>query len=84
MRLTINIDCTPEEARAFFGMPNVEPMNEMIVEEMTRRAKENLDTLADPERFMTQMMAMGGKGFEQFQTLMGAAMAGAGAAPKKK
>ena len=31
------------------------------------------------------MMAMGGKGFEQFQNLMGAAMAaGSGAPPKKK
>lgn len=81
MRLTINIDCTPEEARAFFGMPNVEPMNDMIISEMTRRAKENLDTLADPERFMTQMMTMGGKGLEQFQNLMGAAMTGGMGAP---
>lgn len=84
MRLTINVDCTPEEARAFFGMPNVAPLNEMIVEEMTKRARENLDTLADPERFFTQMMAMGGKSFEQFQSMMGAAMSGSGAGGGKK
>ena len=79
MRLTINIDCTPEEARAFLGMPGVTPLNDMLVEEMTRRAKENLDTLADPDRLMRQWMEMSGKGFEAFQGLMGAAMAGAGA-----
>jgi hypothetical protein len=84
MRLTIDVDCTPEEARLFFGMPNVTPLNEMIVEEMTKRARENIDTLADPERFFEQMMTMGGKGFEQFQHMMGAAMAGGGAAPGKK
>ncbi len=84
MRLKIDIDCTPEEARAFFGMPNVEPLNKMIVDEMMRRAKENLDTLADPERFFAQMMAMSGKGFEQFQNLMAAAMGGVAAGPKKK
>ena len=87
MKLTINIDCTPTEARAFFGMPDVEPLNKMIVEEMTRRAKENMDTLADPERFMDQWMTMSGKSMESFQNLMGAAMAGGmgGAAqPKKK
>lgn len=84
MRLTINIDCTPEEARAFFGMPDVEPLNDMIVAEMTRRAKENIDTLADPERFFAQMMNMGGKSFEQFQSMMGAAMGGAPAAAAKK
>lgn len=86
MKLTINIDCTPQEARTFFGMPNVEPMNDMIVEEMTRRAKDNMDTLADPERFMAQWMAMSGKGMEQFQNLMGAAMTGmtgSGGAKKK-
>lgn len=83
MRLTINVDCTPEEARAFFGMPDVSPMNELIVAEMTKRARENLDTLADPERFMAQMMAMGGKGLEQFQTMMEAAMGGSPGGAKK-
>ena len=88
MKLTINIDCTPVEARTFFGMPDVEPLNTMIIEEMTKRAKENMDTLADPERFMTQWMAMSGKGMEQFQNLMGAAMGGmtgaSGGGAKKK
>ena len=88
MKLTINFDCTPVEARTFFGMPDVEPLNTMIVEEMTKRAKENMDTLADPERFMTQWMAMSGKGMEQFQNLMGAAMGGmtgaSGGGAKKK
>lgn len=84
MRLTINVDMTPEEARTFFGMPDVAPLNEMIVSEMMARAKENMDTLADPERFVAQMIAMGGKGLEGFQALMGAAMSGAGVSTKKK
>lgn len=71
MKLNINIDCTPEEARAFFGMPDVSPLNKMVMDEMTRRAKDNIDTLADPERLMAQWMAMSGKGFEHFQNLMG-------------
>jgi len=81
MKFTVNIDCTPQEARSFFGMPDVEPLNKMIVDEMSRRAKENLDTLADPERLIAAWVNMGGKGIEQFQNLMGAAMSGAG---KKK
>lgn len=84
MKLTINIDCTPQEARTFFGMPDLEPMNEMIVQEMTKRAKENMDTLADPERFMAQWIAMSGKGIEGFQHLIGAAMGAAPAPAKKK
>ena len=84
MKMTINIDCTPAEARAFFGMPDVEPMNDMIVEEMTRRAKENLQSLADPERFMAQWMETSGKGMEQLQNLMGAAMSGGATGAQKK
>lgn len=80
MKLTVNIDCTPQEARTFFGMPDVEPLNKMIVDEMTKRAKENMDTLADPERMMAAWMNLGGKGFEGFQTMMAAAM---GADPSK-
>ena len=77
MKVTINIDVTPEEARAFFGMPNVEPLNKMVVDEMMKRAKNNMDTLADPERLVAAWVNMGGKGIEQFQNLMGAAMSSA-------
>ncbi len=87
MRLTINIDCTPQEARAFVGMPDIEPLNEMIVAEMTRRAKDQMDTLADPERMVAQWMEMSGKGMDALQGLFGAAMSGASGAaapPKKK
>ncbi|MBT8473817.1 MAG: hypothetical protein HKN14_11760 [Marinicaulis sp.] len=83
MKFTINIDCTPQEARTFFGMPDVEPMNQMVMGEMMKRAKDSMDTLADPERFVANMMAMGGKGMEQFQSMMGAAMAGGGKSGKK-
>lgn len=84
MRITVNIDCSPEEARAFLGMPDMSPLNAMIVSEMTRRAKDQMDTLADPERFVKQWVEMSGKGIDALQGLLGAAMAGAAAPPVKK
>ncbi|MEL6370731.1 MAG: DUF6489 family protein [Pseudomonadota bacterium] len=77
MKFTVNVECTPEEARAFLGMPDVTPLNDMIVTEMTSRAKTQLDTLADPERLVKQWVEVGGKGIEAFQGLFGAAMSGA-------
>lgn len=74
MKLTIDIDCTPQEARAFLGLPDVEALNALIVEEMTDRAKANMDTLADPEKFLSQAMTMGGKSMEAMQAMMLAAM----------
>ena len=84
MQFTINIDCTPQEARAFFGMPDVEPLNDMVVDEMTRRAKDNMDTLADPERLVAQWMQMSGKGVEAFKGIFGAAASAATGSTTKK
>ena len=76
MKFSIDIECSPEEARQFFGMPNVEPINEMIMAEMMKRAAGSMDTLADPEKFVANMMSMGGKSVDAFQSMMSAAMAG--------
>jgi len=78
MKVTIDIECTPQEARTFFGMPDVEAFNAMVMSEMERRAKDNLETLADPEKFFAQWSTMSGKGLEQFRALMAAAMSGSG------
>ncbi len=76
MKLTLDIDCTPQEARTFLGLPDVEALNTLIVEEITARAKDRMDTLADPEQFVAQMMSMGGKSMETVQAMMAAAMSG--------
>ncbi len=80
MRMTIDIDCTPEEARRLFGMPDVSPINDIIVAEMKKQAKEKIESLADPEQLVNQFVNMGGKGFEQFQQMMMSAMAGSAGA----
>lgn len=76
MKLTIDIDCTPQEARQFMGLPDVEALNTMIVEEMTERVKAEMETLADPEKYMARAMGMTGKGMEAMQAMMAAAMSG--------
>ena len=42
MKVTINVDCTPEEARSFFGLPDVAPMQEVILNEVRDRILKNL------------------------------------------
>lgn len=76
MKLTIDIDCTPQEARQFLGLPDVEGLNAMIVSEMTARMKAEMETLADPEKYMARAMGMTGKGMEAMQQMMLAAMSG--------
>ena len=37
MKVTINIDCTPLEARQFMGLPDVQPMQAAVMAEMEKR-----------------------------------------------
>lgn len=71
MKITFDIDCTPQEARSFMGLPDVTGVNETIVSELERRTKENLDTLADPQAFWDRAMATGTGNMEAFGRLFG-------------
>jgi hypothetical protein len=72
MKLNIEIDCTPAEARAFFGLPDVSALNEHLVGEMQKRMDANMAALA-PEELMKNWMAFGAGAQEQFMKLMSAA-----------
>jgi len=36
MKITVDVDCTPEEARRFLGLPDLTPVHQAYVERMTR------------------------------------------------
>jgi len=76
MKATVNVECTPQEARAFLGLPDVTALNDQLVSEMQARLRENMAVLA-PEELMKNWLAFGGLAQEQFRKLM---MAAAGAA----
>jgi len=78
MKAKIEVECTPEEARAFLGLPDVTALNKTLTEEMQARLKANMAAL-QPEELMKNWLAFGGQAQEQFMKLMGAA---AGAAKR--
>ena len=77
MKLTINVDCTPEEARSFFGLPDLTPVNDILVSSLEARVKENIDTLSDPQKYFERVMQMSGSGMENMQKMFATMMAGA-------
>lgn len=79
MKVRLEVDCTPKEARAFLGLPDVEALNAHLVKEMRARLDANL-AVAGPEELMKSWMAFGGQASEQFMKLMTAA---AGAASRR-
>ncbi|HWT13894.1 MAG TPA: DUF6489 family protein [Allosphingosinicella sp.] len=55
MKVTVNVDCTPEEARRFLGLPDLTPVHQAYVERMKAAAGE----AASPEMFAEMMKGWG-------------------------
>ena len=83
MKVNIEIDCTPEEARAFLGWPDVKAFNQMMMDEMVKRAEANMDQM-DPEVLMKQWSAFGGQMTNQFMDLMRTAAGGSSGSSKDR
>lgn len=85
MKITIDIDCTPEEARTFLGLPDVKPMQEVLLREVQDRTLAGLHAM-DPEAMLKTWLPAGIQGFEQLQKIFWTQMAsamGAGGDGKK-
>ncbi len=68
MKITIEVDCSPEEARAFLGLPDVAPMQAAAMEDLSQRLRAGLEAM-DPETLMKTWMPLGLQGLEQAQKM---------------
>jgi hypothetical protein len=90
MKVTIDIDCTPEEARSFMGLPDVSAAQEAVVEEWQKQAMEAMSSM-DPQSLFKAWMPDGGlgggpagtpgtsQGWEDFQKAFWSSMTNPGA-----
>lgn len=65
MKITVNVDCTPDEARAFLGQPDLKPMQDELMQEMRSRLMAGMAAMDPAEMLRAWMPAM--TGFEQMQ-----------------
>ena len=66
MKLTIEVDCTPEEARAFFGLPDIKPMQDRIMGEIEERLRSSLGAM-NPETVFKTWLPASMQGIDQMQ-----------------
>ena len=66
MRFQINLDCTPEEARQFFGLPDIVPLQQTMMEELSKRLSEGIHTL-EPDVLMKTWVPAIFQGWTQMQ-----------------
>ncbi|MGB0571105.1 MAG: DUF6489 family protein [Alphaproteobacteria bacterium] len=83
MKVTIDIDCTPEEARSLMGLPDVSAAQQAVVEEWQKQAMEAMSAM-DPQSLFKAWVPDGGmpgadaaEGWEQFQNAFWSSMTNA-------
>lgn len=83
MKVTVNVDCTPEEARAFLGLPDLAPVHAVYIERMQGFIRDGLQP-SDIEKAMRQWLPQTMDGIEAWQKLFWQAATGAAQAGKGK
>ncbi len=68
MKINIAIECTPEEARSFMGLPDVSSANNIYVENIAKAMKgvSNPDQLQEYAQALAPMGQVGLKLFQSF------------------
>jgi len=84
MKVNVEIDCTPLEARQFCALPDVQPMQTAVMEKLQSQMMENIQKVS-PEALMQSWLSFDPKIAERFGDMF-AAMTGLGGprAPDKK
>jgi hypothetical protein len=76
MKFNVEIDCTPHEARAFFGLPDVQPMQNAVLEKLQHQMMNNIEKVS-PEALIQSWFTFDPKLTERFQDMF-VTMAGLG------
>ncbi len=83
MKITLDVDCTPEEARRFLGLPDIGSMQDELVAELGRRMMSNLEAM-EPEALIKTWLPVGLQGLENAQKMFWAQINKAAEAQKGK
>jgi hypothetical protein len=76
MKVNVEVDCTPEEARQFFGLPDVQPMQNAVMDRLQQQMVSNIEKVS-PEALMQSWFNFNPNIAEQFQEMF-VTMAGLG------
>jgi hypothetical protein len=68
MKVNVEVNCTPEEARAFFGLPDLGPMQQRVMGEIEGRLRSSLDAM-NPETIFKTWLPASMQGVDQMQQM---------------
>lgn len=68
MKVNIEIDCTPLEARQFFGLPDLQPMQTAVMDKLQHQLTANIEKIS-PESLMQTWFTFDPKFAERMQDM---------------
>ncbi len=68
MKVNVNVECTPEEARTFLGLPDVKPMQDALMAELEERLRSNIQAMS-PESMVQTWLPASMQGADQMQKM---------------
>jgi len=68
MKVNVEVTCTPEEARAFFGLPDLAPMQQRVMGEIEERLRSSLGAMS-PEAVFKTWIPASMQGVERMQQM---------------
>src|SRR5215831_14854572 len=77
MKVNVEIDCTPVEARQFFGLPDVVPMQTAVMDKLQQQMLSNIEKIS-PESLIQSWFSFDPKLAERMQDMF-VSMTGLGA-----
>jgi hypothetical protein len=69
MKVRVEFDCTPDEARRFMGLPDVEKVNSVYIDAMSK-AMQGVTSMDQLEAYSRQIAPMGQFGLKLFQNFL--------------
>ena len=67
MKITIDVECTPQEARECLGFPDVAALQDAVMDKVREQLLSNL-TAMEPEALLKTWLPAGIESFERVQT----------------
>ena len=81
MKIHVEIECTPEEARSFLGLPDVTRANDVYVDAIAK-AMQGVTSIEQLQGYVKQVAPMGEIGMKLFQQFIDGGMGSKGKKPE--
>lgn len=69
MKFTVDVECTPEEARSFLGLPDMTRVHDLYIQSLTD-AMSGQTSVEQMERMVRSLSPFGDAGLKLFSSLM--------------